>query len=387
MGPSGFTIPLRYAALSGKGKAKANEAMKEDEMRKHRKLDFRFTMRAWFCAAICILWLAVPATAQRPTIITYDAPGAGTAAGQGTFAGYVNDWGVITGWYVDSNGLSHGYIRYPHGGFASFDAPGATGGTWGIFPNNKGQIQGIYFDSVGMHGFVRSARGAITEFDFPNSPGGTYAQAFNDAGVVTGLGWDTNGLSHGFVRSPDGNFTEFDPPGLGTGCSGVFNFSCGTWPLSINSEGAITGYFVNSNGAVVGFVRAADGGMTEFENCANCAGYWINNAGEIVGQSNSNSFLRDRRGSITMFSVPGAGTTFGWAMNEANIVTGWWLDTNNASHGFVRAPDGRITKFDAPGAGTGAGQGTTPENINDAGTISGLYVDNSNVTHGFIRLP
>jgi hypothetical protein len=74
-------------------------------------------------------------------------------------------------------------------------------------------------------------------------------------------------------------------------------------------------------------------------------------------------------------------------MNEANIVTGWWLDTNNASHGFVRAPDGRITKFDAPGAGTGAGQGTTPENINDAGTISGLYVDNSNVTHGFIRLP
>jgi hypothetical protein len=37
------------------------------------------------CAAICLLWLGVPATAQRPTIITFDAPGAGTGAYQGTF--------------------------------------------------------------------------------------------------------------------------------------------------------------------------------------------------------------------------------------------------------------------------------------------------------------
>ena len=263
----------------------------------------------------------------------------------------------------------------------------------GFFPNNRGEIQGIYFDSVGMHGFVRSPSGAITEFDFPNSPEGTYAQAFNSAGVVAGPGWDANGLSHGFVRDRDGNFTEFDPPGVGTGCSGVFNFACGTWPLSINSEGAITGYFVNAHPTVIGFVRTADGTITEFDTGA---GYWITNAGEIVGtylDSNSvwQSFLRDPDGHITKFSVPGAGTgirqgTFGWAINQANVVTGWWVDTN-ANHGFVRTPDGRITKFDAPGAGTGAGQGTTPENINDAGTISGLYVDNNNVTHGFIRLP
>jgi hypothetical protein len=169
------------------------------------KFDFRFMVRAWLCAAICLLWLGVPATAHQPTIITYDAPGAGTGPGQGTFAAYVNDWGVITGSYVDSNGLSHGYLRYPDGGFASFDAPGATGGTWGIFPNNTGEIEGFYFDSVGMHGFVRSPGGAITEFDFPNSPGGTYAQAFNDGGVVAGPGWDANGLSHGFVPEMAGS--------------------------------------------------------------------------------------------------------------------------------------------------------------------------------------
>ena len=216
--------------------------------------------------------------------------------------------------------------------------------------------------------------------------------------MVTGPGWDANGLSHGFIRDPDGNFTEFDPPGLGTACSGVFNPSCGTWPLSINSKGAITGYSVLSNGAELGFVRAADGTIRQFEHRSRLSPTpWINNRGEIVGaylDSNTvwRSFLRDPDGRITKFSVPGAGTgqrqgTFGWAMNEANVVTGWWVDTNNANHGFVRTPDGRITKFDVPGAGTGAGQGTTPGNINDAGIVSGLYVDNNNVTHGFIRSP
>ena len=35
-------------------------------------------------------------------------------------------------------------------------------------------------------------------------------------------------------------------------------------------------------------------------------------------------------------------------------------------------------------AGTEAGQGTTPESINDAGTVTGVYTDNQYVIHGFI---
>lgn len=356
-----------------------------------------------FCTCFALAAWPQSKSQWQNKIVPYDAPGAGTSAGQGTFASDVNDWGLITGWYTDSTGSTHGYIRYPNGTFASFDAPDATEGTWGIIPNNAGEIAGVYFDSVGTHGFVRSPHGAITEFDFPNSPEGTYTQTINFAGRVTGPGWDMNGLSHGFIRDRDGNFTEFDPPGLGTGCSGVFNASCGTWPLSINSEGAITGYFNNANGSDVGFVRAADGTITEFEtpnagHGANegAAGFMITDAGEIVGADHEDGvfygFVRTPQGHFTEFSVSGAGTgngqgTFSWAINQANVITGWWLDAGNVYHGFVRTPDGRITKFDAPGAGTGAGQGTTPENINDAGTISGLYVDNNNVTHGFIRLP
>jgi hypothetical protein len=249
-----------------------------------------------------------------------------------------------------------------------------------------------------MHGFIRSRHGKFTEFDFPNSPGGTFIQTINSAGTVTGPGWDANGLSHGFVRDPDGNFTQFDPPNLYTGCSGVFNASCGTWPFSINSEGLITGYSLVSkpNFFLTGWVRAADGTITEFGPRSGFAGYWITDAGEISGgfidsKSVFHGYVRDPDGRITVFNVPGAGTgpfqgTIAGAINEANVSTGGWTDANNVGHGFVRTPDGRITKFDAPGAGTGAGQGTSPQNISAAGTISGFYTDSNNVTHGFIRL-
>jgi hypothetical protein len=46
-------------------------------------------------------------------ITTFDAPGAGTASGQGTLPNTPNVFGVITGQYIDSTGLHHGFLRYP----------------------------------------------------------------------------------------------------------------------------------------------------------------------------------------------------------------------------------------------------------------------------------
>ena len=57
------------------------------------------------------------------------------------------------------------------------------------------------------------------------------------------------------------------------------------------------------------------------------------------------------------------------------------------THGFVRNKKGTITSFDAPDAGTGNGQGTSGNSINTAGDITGNYFDASNVGHGFVRTP
>jgi hypothetical protein len=42
---------------------------------------------------------------------TFDVPGAGTGAGQGTFTYCNNPAGAITGYYIDASGVSHGFLR------------------------------------------------------------------------------------------------------------------------------------------------------------------------------------------------------------------------------------------------------------------------------------
>jgi hypothetical protein len=47
------------------------------------------------------------------TFATFDAPGAGTAAGQGTRPSTNNQEGTVTGWWVDGNNLNHGFVWIP----------------------------------------------------------------------------------------------------------------------------------------------------------------------------------------------------------------------------------------------------------------------------------
>jgi hypothetical protein len=47
------------------------------------------------------------------TITTFDAPGAGTASGQGTIPETPNQFGVITGQYIDANNVHFGFLRNP----------------------------------------------------------------------------------------------------------------------------------------------------------------------------------------------------------------------------------------------------------------------------------
>ena len=99
--------------------------------------------------------------AANGTITTFDAPGAGTGAGQGTLANDMNDLGTISGLYVDASNIYHGFVRAINGTVSTFDAPGAgTGagqGTEGISINRAGSIGERYFDASNVsHGFLRT---------------------------------------------------------------------------------------------------------------------------------------------------------------------------------------------------------------------------------------
>jgi hypothetical protein len=350
-------------------------------------------------------------------IITFDAPGAGTGAGQGTQPNAVNSAGVVAGWYLDDNNVWYGFRRTPDGKFITFSAPGAGTGTyqgtggWGINP--AGEITGDYVDvNCVEHGYIRKTHGEFIEFEAPGAGStpspcanglwgglqGTTPGDMNAAGEIAGTVMDANNIWHGFVRTPDGEFTTFEAPGAGTG---AFQ---GTWvnfQEGLNGRGTATGWYVDESYIDHGYMRTADGKIATFDGpgagvqgTLGLSTTWLGaTVGTYLDASNLyHGLLRWPNGKITTIDVPGAGTgayqgTFPEAMNDEGIIAGNYTDTNGANHGFVLTPGGRITKFDAPGAGTGSGQGTVPYYVGDTGAVTGFFIDSSGVSHGFLAEP
>jgi len=108
----------------------------------------------------------------------------------------------------------------------TIDVPGAVW-TLSVSINAAGAIAGSYSDDIAYHGFLRDRNGNFTTYD---APGQSLIEpkCINPGGTVTG-----NYSGHGFLRAPDGTFTTFDVPV-------AIN---GTFPISINTAGAITGPF------------------------------------------------------------------------------------------------------------------------------------------------
>lgn len=103
------------------------------------------------CLGLFILAATVSGSAHAAKITTFDAPGAGTGPQQGTFPQSVSEAGAITGWYVDSRFVSHGFVRNVDGTITTFDAPGAgTGagqGTLAYSLSPPGIVAGYYQDA------------------------------------------------------------------------------------------------------------------------------------------------------------------------------------------------------------------------------------------------
>lgn len=344
---------------------------------------------------------------EHSKIVTFSAPGAGTGAGQGTYAIGVNAEGSIVGYYIDENGGNHGFLRSRDGHFTTLDPAGSTF-TRSPALNDEGFVAGFYKDATGVsHSFFRAPSGDITSFDAPGAGigagQGTRAKNINQFWAIAGFYLDAFGASHGFLRAPHGSVTTFSVPGAGTGPGQgtiVWVFSC------LTDAGAITGSYVDANNVSHGFVRSPYGGITIFDapGAGTASGqgtisYSINWAGTTTGvflDSNNvnHGFLRAFDGKVTAFDVPGAGTganqgTLPQGNNaiDVDVIEGSFVDVNNVSHGFVRDTFGEITTFDVPGAGKNANQGTFPASNNLQGAITGFYVDVSNVAHGFLRMP
>ena len=169
--------------------------------------------------AVACLYLFFAWAAPAQVYTTFDAPGAGTGSGQGTFALRINAEGAIAGYYYEANGAVHGFVRDPGGSLTSFDPHGAAD---------------------------------------------TVPTGINTAGAIAGSYADASSEIHSFVRAPDGTIITFEIPGAGTGVGQ------GTYAASINAAGDVTGYSVPVSDSRVEHQRGGRhyGILLRFEKCA-----------------------------------------------------------------------------------------------------------------------
>jgi hypothetical protein len=194
-----------------------------------------------------------------------DTSGSNGCYGSGAFS--INLFGTVSAGYEDNSGnfVDHGLLRGADGKSTTYNVPGAGSGLYQgtgcpgcSRPINLfGAVAGLYIDANNLvHGYVRSPWGEFTTFDAPGEgPYGVGCSAdcsmgLNDSGEITGYYLDANGVYHGYLRSPEGTFTIFDAPGADT----TPNDYNGTFPVSINDQGAVTGYYIDSNNVFHGFL-------------------------------------------------------------------------------------------------------------------------------------
>jgi uncharacterized membrane protein len=181
----------------------------------------------------------------------------------------------------------------------------------------------------------------LVSFDAPGAgPAGTFAYSINSKGAIVGWYYDSGNVSHGFLRAPNGTMTTIDAPAASS-----------TYAGNINAEGVVTGDYTDANFVSHGYVRAPDGTLTTFDgagagtaagqgtflcvvDCINSEGTIV--AGTVDANGINHGLVRSRRGTITSFDGPGSSLTEGLAINAAGAITGFYVDANSVGHGFVR---------------------------------------------------
>lgn len=123
--------------------------------------------------------------------------------------------------------------------------------------NDSGTAVGFYTDSAGVeHGWMRTSSGNITLINVPaasttagtapcaGTVGGSSPAGINNQGFITGHYWDKKFNEHGFIRTPAGKYLTLNVPGAyQTAGGGISNKNqmVGHWAVdsSCNEQGFI----------------------------------------------------------------------------------------------------------------------------------------------------
>src|SRR5256886_10655274 len=176
-------------------------------------------------------------------ITTFDYPGTGNL----TLPQKINERGDIVGEFIDSNGVTRGFVRFRDCSFSGpiVDPNDTVGFTEGRGINNSRTVCGDYAGSDGnSHGFFLSG-GTFTEYDVPGAVS-TSVLGINDVADFTGSFSYGSGIFQGDV-SGGGTIKSFCVPGaLPTPAYEIKNSTQLGGGYYIDSSGIVHGYYPDS---------------------------------------------------------------------------------------------------------------------------------------------
>src|SRR5947208_5242673 len=138
-------------------------------------------------------------------ITTFDYPGAGNL----TLPQKINERGDVVGEFIDSSGVTRGFVRFSDGSFSDpiVDPNDTIGFTEGRGINNSRTVAGDYVGSDGnSHGFFLSD-GTFIEYDVPGALS-TAVLGINDPADFAGPFDPGSGILQAFI-SVGGTLTSF----------------------------------------------------------------------------------------------------------------------------------------------------------------------------------
>ena len=183
-----------------------------------------------------------PNSGSIEVITTFDYPGTGNS----TLPQKINERGDVVGEFIDSNGVTRGFVRFSDGSFSApiVDPNDTVGFTEGRGINNSRTVVGDYATSDGnLHGFFLSG-GTFTGFDVPGAVFTAVLSINNPADFTGTFVPDGSGIQQAFV-SVGGTLTSFSVPA-----------AVATLAYDINdSKRLVVGYYIDSSGILHGYYR------------------------------------------------------------------------------------------------------------------------------------
>ena len=251
-----------------------------------------------------------------------------------TIAFGVNNAGTVTGFYLDSSGVEHGFVGPDDGSnYTSFDDP-TDPDTQARGISQDGTVTGADNVLCGSPScyipFERSTKGKITNITKGGMPLNYLAQGINKSDAFTGS-YENSAL---MVFAYTGKSAKFSK---NVKLKGITN--SGLAGRGMDDAGDVVGWYLDSSGIQHGFLQPKTGNAVTIDDpngVTNPEG--VNNNGEISGlytdaSSNRHGFIYNiAKKKFTELKVPGSTFVEVWGLNDKGVVA---IDGRNSSGTFV----------------------------------------------------